>query len=286
MVQRRSRAGEPPLRELPLNHPVERLNALFLTFPSNGVGMAEIDPLTGRFVRVNAGFCALTSFSAEELAKRSFLDLTHPEDCLRDAAAHQSLVEGAATSWSGETRYVRSDGRLIWVLAHGVAVRDAAGRTVSTFMLCYDITRAKQVEAAQRTSREHAESELERLELVFQTAPVGLCVLDLEGRYIRVNERLAEAHGVPLQAHQGATLWEVAPGLAARREALLRRVIETGEPLLEVELRDQTGRVPGAQRTWRESWVPLRDRQGRVDGVTVYAVEVTSRNHEIPVEIS
>lgn len=285
MVQRRLREGEQPLRELPLIDAVERVNTLFSTFPPTGAGLAQIDPITGRFVRVNAGFCALTGYSVEELEARSFLDLTLPEDCLRDAAAYQALAEGTERCWTGETRYVRSDGRLIWTLVHTMAVRDLAGRTVSALSLCYDISRGKQAEAEQRASRERAEGELERLEQVFHTAPVGLCVLDLQGRYVRVNECLAEAHGVPWKAHLGATLWDVAPALAAEREALLRRVVETGEPLLEVEIRAHAG-VRGAPCTWWESWVPLRDRQGRIDGVAVLTLETPRGERKIPVDIS
>jgi PAS domain S-box-containing protein len=278
MVQRRLREGEQPLREAPLPDPGEWVNTLFLTFPSVGAGLAQINPVTGRFVRVSAGFCALTGYSADELRARSFLDLTHPEDCLRDATAYQALVERAEPCWTGETRYVRSDGRLVWALVHAIAVRDRSGETVAALSLCYDISRGKQAEAEQRAGRERSERELERLEQIFHTTPVGLCVLDLEGRYVRVNERLAEAHGVPWKAHLGATLWDVAPGLAPPREALLRRVIETGESVLEVEIRGQAPAHPGGPRTWQESWVPLRDRHGGIDGVIVFAEVVSERN--------
>jgi PAS domain S-box-containing protein len=116
---------------------------------------------------------------------------------------------------------------------------------------------------------------LAELEAVYDTAPIGLCVIDAAGRFVRINARLAEINGVPPAEHVGRTIREVVPAIAGPAEALLRRVLDTGEAVLGVEITGETPAQPGVLRSWIEDWSPLRDEAGRVRAVNVVAREVT-----------
>ena len=59
----------------------------------------------------------------------------------------------------------------------------------------------------------------------FQTAPIGLCVVDRSLRIVRINEWLAAISGKPVADHIGRTLREVAPEFAKKVEAIYQRVI-------------------------------------------------------------
>lgn len=131
------------------------------------------------------------------------------------------------------------------------------------------------VSHAQLHSVEALEQALWELESVYETAPVGLCLFDAGMRYRRVNRRLAEMNGVSMEAHIGKTVREIVPHLADAVEPLLRRVLETGEPVLNFELEGETAARPGVTRWWRENWYPLRAGDGTVTGINVTAVEVT-----------
>lgn len=120
-------------------------------------------------------------------------------------------------------------------------------------------------------------SAFEELEAIYRTAPIGLCVLDDELRFVRINDRLAEINGVAPDAHIGRTVREVLPGLADEVEPLLRRVLETGQSIVDVEITGETPAQPGVERTWLESWHPLHDKGGRVVGINIVAQEVTER---------
>jgi PAS domain S-box-containing protein len=124
-----------------------------------------------------------------------------------------------------------------------------------------------------------AESELAEIEMIYRTAPVGLCLLDRNLRYVRVNERLAEMNGLPAAAHIGRTVREIVPNLADDVEPLMRRVFRTGEPLTGIELVGETAAQPGVKRIWVESWAPLVDRDGKVLGINIMAEEVTERRN-------
>ncbi|WP_270938833.1 PAS domain-containing protein [Falsiroseomonas oryzae] len=113
------------------------------------------------------------------------------------------------------------------------------------------------------------------LAVIYDTAPVGLCVLDREGRFLRINARLAAINGLPVAAHIGRRVRDILPDLAEAGEALLQRIFESGQPILGVELEGETPAQPGVRRAWVEDWSPVRDAGGRVVAVNVVAREVT-----------
>ncbi|MEO7966357.1 MAG: PAS domain-containing protein, partial [Gemmatimonadaceae bacterium] len=115
------------------------------------------------------------------------------------------------------------------------------------------------------------------LEAVYANAPVGLCVLDADLRYVRINERLAESNGKSVAEHIGRTVREVLPDVADSAEPRLRHVLETGEPAIDIEVIGTTPALPGVTRTWIESFIPLRDRDGTVIGINIVAYEITER---------
>jgi PAS domain S-box-containing protein len=52
-------------------------------FELAGIGQAQVEPETGRMLRVNPRFCEMVGYSAEELLTKTFWDITHPEDVSR-----------------------------------------------------------------------------------------------------------------------------------------------------------------------------------------------------------
>lgn len=132
------------------------------------------------------------------------------------------------------------------------------------------------------TSQDRSELDLDlaELDVIYRTAPVGLCVLDQELRYIRINDWLAEINGYPPEAHIGRTVREIVPKLADKVEPLYRHVLETGEPLLGTEIRAETNRYPGVERVFKDQYHPLLDTHGNVVGVNVVVQEVTELKHE------
>jgi PAS domain-containing protein len=116
-----------------------------------------------------------------------------------------------------------------------------------------DSSALKQASAALAASERTARERLAEIELVYASAPVGLCVLDRELRFVRINERLAEINGYPAEAHIGKSVREIVPALADQSEPLMQRGLQTGEPLLDVEISGETPAQPSAIRHWVES---------------------------------
>ena len=62
-------------------------------------------------------------------------------------------------------------------------------------------------------SRSTPSEALSLLDVIFGRAPVGLGFHDLQGRFVRINDRLAEINGIPPADHLGRTLAEILPAL-------------------------------------------------------------------------
>ncbi|MFW5814276.1 MAG: PAS domain-containing protein [Spirochaetota bacterium] len=172
---------------------------------------------------------------------------------------------------------VYQDGSTRTLFGNAVPLRDEQGEAYGAVGAFVDISAKKEAEAALERSRGEAERHLAELEATYENAPVGLCVLDTDLRFVRINERLAEINGVPVSEHIGRTVGDVLPGIADGAEPGLRRIIETGEPILNFELSGTTPAQPGVERTWLESWIPLFDADGAVSGINLVAQEITDR---------
>jgi len=115
------------------------------------------------------------------------------------------------------------------------------------------------------------------LDTVLSRAPVGFAFIDSELRYVRVNAHFAAVNGVPVEAHLGRTVREVVPDIATAVEPLLRRVLETGEPLLGVEADGARLGRPRDPRVWEGSIFPVRGPNATIIGVGLVITEVTQR---------
>ncbi len=114
------------------------------------------------------------------------------------------------------------------------------------------------------------------LQADYDQAPVGLFALDSELRYRRVNACLAGLNGQPAAAHLGRTIREMVPGLADQVEPLLRHVLRTGEPALNVEIRGDVANPASGQRAWRVHFHRQRNPAGEIVGLTGMVEEVTA----------
>lgn len=113
---------------------------------------------------------------------------------------------------------------------------------------------------------------LAQLQAIYDSAPVGLCLLDCSLRYISINRRLADLNGVPVEAHLGRTPADVIPALFPNVEPFIRSAL-AGEPILGVEFHNPNNEA----HTLLGSYQPVRDAAGEVVGVSVAVMDVTER---------
>ncbi|NNL68221.1 MAG: PAS domain-containing protein, partial [Myxococcales bacterium] len=115
-----------------------------------------------------------------------------------------------------------------------------------------------------------ARLDLEELEAIYRSAPVGLCLVDPQLRFVRINERMASINGHAVEDHIGRTVEEILPDLASQIVPRYRKVLLTGEAIDNVEVTDARG-----ERIWRVSDRPVKAATGEVSGIITVVQEIT-----------
>ena len=94
------------------------------------------------------------------------------------------------------------------------------------------------------------------LQLIYDTAPVGLAFLSLDCRYVHINQRLTEICGISVADHIGRSVRETVPAVAEQVEQLVQTILHTGEPVTGVEVRGQKADRSNANHVWITNWHP------------------------------
>src|SRR5271156_282472 len=114
------------------------------------------------------------------------------------------------------------------------------------------------------------------LQLIYDTAPIGLAFLSPDCRYMQINQRLTEICGLSVEDHLGRSVRDCVPALADAVEGIVRSIMKTGEPVIGIEVAGQRA-DQAEERSWVTYWHPLRSSEGEIVGVNVAAEEVTER---------
>ncbi len=132
-----------------------------------------------------------TGVAEADLLGWGWQETLHPED---REPTRQLWLESVAGRhpYDVEYRVRRRDGEYRWFKTRGTPIRDGGGNIVKWFGTCTDITDLRQTEDALRESEE-------RFRGTFENAAVGIAHTDLDGRWLRVNEKLCAILGYPVE---------------------------------------------------------------------------------------
>ncbi len=147
-----------------------------------------------------------------------------------------------------------------WNIAYG-------SRTVE---LLAEIGERKQAEESARESEA-------QLNAYFNASPAGMSMVDPQLRYIKVNQRLADITGRPVEEHRGKSIRQIVPQLADILEPLYLQVFATGKPILNLELSGETDSSPGQLRDWQESFFPIMGDAAKPKAVGAVVTEITEQ---------
>jgi len=118
---------------------------------------------------------------------------------------------------------------------------------------------------------------LPELQLIYDTAPVGLAFLTLDCRYVQINQRLTEICGISVADHIGRSVRDTVPAVADQVEEVVKAIVRTGEPITGIEVRGQKADKSNADHVWITNWHPLKTPEGKIVGINVVAEDITDR---------
>lgn len=214
----------------------------------------------------------------EALSGSLLTTLLHPDDQI-PYALHRERLNTLADEEVAEFEYRlrRADGSWRWLYSGDMIFRRSEeGRPRQIVGAALDITERKQAEDALRQANQRLEESLALFDTFLTTTPVGIAFLDTEFRYVRINQTLAALNALPIEAHIGRPIADVLPHLWTLVEPYLRRVRETGEPLLNVEIRGVVPARGQQEGMWLASYYPVRVGSNLL-GFGIVAQDVTDQ---------
>jgi diguanylate cyclase (GGDEF)-like protein/PAS domain S-box-containing protein len=205
----------------------------------------------------------------------NWLALLHPEDADRTEQAWRDTVT-REDPYAIEYRLRRFDGEFRWHECRALPVRSAGGEIVKWIGTVTDIDDQRRLEGSLRDAKRQTAESLSLLETLQSSAPVGLAFVDRDFRQVRINEAFAATSGIPVEQQLGRTVAEVLPEPWPELEPVYRRVLETGEAVVNHETSGELRGDPGHVHTSLTSLYPVR-LEGEIIGIGVVVVDITER---------
>ena len=153
--------------------------------------------LEGRFLRLNRAFCSLVDYDETTLLATDFQTITHEEDLEKDLKLLGQLVGGKISDYQMEKRYVRRDGRVVWVNLSVSVVRHPDGAPKYFIAQVQDLTKRREAEG--------------RYRLLADNVSDVVGIHDLMGRCVYISPSCQRVLGYAPEEMMGRTPFEFMP---------------------------------------------------------------------------
>ena len=216
-------------------------------FEQAAVCITRVD-LGGFLVDFNQKFCEMLGYEREELLGRHLREITHPDDYGQGSQYRAQVTDGTAKSRTGEKRFVRKDGTILWARRTMSAACDDAGNPRYIISVVEDITERKQLER--------------QFQDTFEQAAVGIAHISVDRNFLLVNRKLCEMLGYEESELLGQDSGKFSHPDDRGAAADLRRKVLAGE--LPQFVQEKRYVRKNGQVIWTNRTVSLtRDESGR-----------------------
>ena len=171
--------------EMALRASEERFRGVF---DHTSLGIAITDR-KGRLIQVNPAWSRLLGYTPQQIEGLVVSDITHPDDRDESMELFDRLVRGELDNYHLEKRYLRADGRAVWVDLAVSAVRGPSGELDKAVGVASDISERKKALEALKNSEE-------KFNTAFQSSPDSLLINRLEDKvFLEVNDSFMATTG-------------------------------------------------------------------------------------------
>ena len=194
-------------------------------------GIAITSPEKG-WIEVNDRICSIMGYSRDEIVRKTWSEMTHPDDLAADLEQFSRVLSGQIDRYNMEKRFIRKNGEVVWTNLSVGCVRRRDDSVDHIVAMVEDITDRKRAEASLQESEELYRSLFENMLNGF-----AYCrMLYEKGNpqdfiYLRVNGAFESLTG--LKNVVGKKASEVIPGIREMDAGLFEiygRVALTGKP--------------------------------------------------------
>ena len=219
----------------------------------------------------------------------AFLDCIHPEDRQHVIDSVNACVE-AGEDYDIEHRIVWPDGTARWISETGAVFREEHGEAIRMLGIVQDITERKWAEEERerlltRVQQDRQQIEelarvLERerytLQAIMENTQAHLAYLDPQFNFVRVNSAYARGSGYSEKELIGRNHFALFPH--AENQAIFEEVSGTGRPVtFHAKPFVYPDRPELGITYWDWTLMPVKDGDGRVEGLVLSLLDVTQR---------
>ncbi len=200
-------------------------------FDFANIGIA-ITTVEGLAIDVNEELLTLVGYSKAELIGKNFLEITHPDDRLREIQCLKEIISGKSETSRYEKRYLKKTGEIIWVDVAIAARRNHEGQIDFFIGMVMDITAYKNFEATLKESES-------RFRELYQTINSGVAIYKVNNQGEKgadyqiqnINKAALKMLGKTREETIGFTLTDIRPAIDSYGLVpVLQKVWKTGEP--------------------------------------------------------
>ena len=231
----------------------------------------------GRFQLANAATASVMGRDLADIPGTDMRDIWPAEVAERIARQSAELFATGEPITVEEEMYDHGHGAVRMFLSNKVPLFDEDGTPTGILGISRDITDRKRAEDELRASRAELARQVDELNALYGSAPLGLAFISRDYRYLRVNRQLAAINGRPADEHIGRHLRDIVGDNGALIEPIIDRVFETGEAQGEMEVSGIAPHQPGLERHWLIGFYPLRGSHGEVAAVGAWLVEISDQ---------
>ncbi|HTR75590.1 MAG TPA: PAS domain S-box protein [Solirubrobacterales bacterium] len=171
-----------------------------ICFKQTSRGISVVDAGTGRIVSLNPALAEMHGGTVGDFVGKPLHSLFTPASATRIPDVAETLDRNTFVSY--EADHVRLDGSVFPVHTEVMAARDDAGGMRYRIAWYDDLSRHREAERrAERLQRD--------FRAAFHAAPHGVAIVDIDGHFLHVNQKLAEITGYPQAELQGMTFQEI-----------------------------------------------------------------------------
>lgn len=259
--------GESPKKRRMIRSQLENFKPedIFQKLP---IGIAIIDPATGKFIFINSNFAQILGYTEKELLKKTFQSITYPEDLGKNQEAYEKLRKGEVDSYSIEKRNVRKDGSIVWVNLTAIRFKDNNNREFHLGAI-FDLS-------VRKLSEQQLKSSEELLRSVITNAPISIFATDEKGIFTLHEGKAIERVGMKPGDNVGASAYDLFAGLEVIEH---NGQVTSGKSILDRVLNGEylSGITELNGVVFDNQFAPIWDNKGNVKGMLGVATDITEQ---------
>jgi|GEM_PF-463358 len=240
-----------------------------LLFEQAPIGMA-MTGLDGHYLQVNRAFCDTLDYSADELQRMTFAEISHPDDMLLNNKLVAQLLAEEIQQFQMEKRYFTKGGQLVYTLLQVSLIYDLEQQPICFVSQVVDITE-------QQLSQQTLQENQLRLAGIINSAMDAIITLDADQQIVLFNQAAEKMFGYSVNEILGQPVDTLIP--PDRRQPHRHHISQFAQTGTTARQMDNLGELSGYRRDGTEFPIEASISKIKTAGQTFFTIILRDITH-------